>query len=51
MGVDEDMQPDRFYFDQALKAFAEQQPSASPIFMFVYLTANHFPWTISIVPI
>jgi hypothetical protein len=45
MGVDEDMQPDKFYFDQALKVFAGQQPSRSPIFMFVYLTANHFPWT------
>ena len=45
MGVDEDMQPDKFYFDQALKTFADQQPSQSPVFMFVYLTANHFPWT------
>jgi sulfatase-like protein len=45
MGVDEDMQPDKFYFDQALKVFAGQRPSQSPVFMFVYLTANHFPWT------
>ncbi|MES2193370.1 MAG: sulfatase-like hydrolase/transferase [Pseudomonadota bacterium] len=45
MGVNEDMQTDKFYFDQALKVFAAQQPSQSPIFMFVYLTANHFPWT------
>ncbi len=45
MGVDEDMQPDKFYFDHALKVFAAQQPSQSPVFMFVYLTANHFPWT------
>jgi phosphoglycerol transferase MdoB-like AlkP superfamily enzyme len=45
MGVDEDMQPDKFYFDQALKVFAGEQPAQSPIFMFVYLTANHFPWT------
>jgi hypothetical protein len=45
MGVNEDMQPDKFYFDQALKVFAGQQPSQSPVFMFVYLTANHFPWT------
>jgi phosphoglycerol transferase MdoB-like AlkP superfamily enzyme len=44
MGVGEDMQPDKFYFDQALKVFAREQPSQSPIFMFVYLTANHFPW-------
>ena len=45
MGVNEDMQTDKFYFDQALKVFAAQQPSQSPVFMFVYLTANHFPWT------
>jgi Sulfatase len=44
MGVNEDMQPDKFYFDQALKVFAREQPQQSPIFMFVYLTANHFPW-------
>ena len=44
MGVDEDMQPDKFYFDQALKVFAREQSRQSPIFMFVYLTANHFPW-------
>ena len=45
MGVNEDMQPDSFYYDQALKAFAREQASRSPVFMFVYLTANHFPWT------
>ena len=45
MGVNEDMQPDRFYYDQALKVFAREQASQSPVFMFVYLTANHFPWT------
>jgi phosphoglycerol transferase MdoB-like AlkP superfamily enzyme len=44
MGVNEDMQPDKFYFDQALKVFAREQPKQSPVFMFVYLTANHFPW-------
>ena len=45
MGVNEDMQPDSFYYDQAVKAFAREQASQSPVFMFVYLTANHFPWT------
>jgi hypothetical protein len=45
MGVNEDMQPDSFYYDQALKAFAREQASRSPVFMFVYLTANHVPWT------
>jgi len=28
MGVDEDRQPDKFYFDQALKVFASEPPSA-----------------------
>ncbi|MBI5322399.1 MAG: sulfatase-like hydrolase/transferase [Bradyrhizobium sp.] len=45
MGVNEDMQPDSFYFDQALKVFAREVPSRAPVFMFLYLTANHFPWT------
>lgn len=45
MGVDQDMQPDKFYFDQALKVLADRRASKSPVFMFVYLTANHFPWT------
>ena len=45
MGVQEDMQPDSFYFDQALKAFARERSQPQPVFMFVYLTANHFPWT------
>lgn len=45
MGVSEDMQPDRFYFDQALKVFSRDVPARAPVFMFLYLTANHFPWT------
>jgi Sulfatase len=45
MGVNEDMQPDSFYFDQALKVFSREAPSRAPVFMFLYLTANHFPWT------
>jgi sulfatase-like protein len=45
MGVNEDMQPDSFYFDQALKVFSREAPSHAPVFMFLYLTANHFPWT------
>src|SRR3954451_20747692 len=45
MGVNEDMQPDSFYFDQAVKVFSREAPSRAPVFMFLYLTANHFPWT------
>jgi phosphoglycerol transferase MdoB-like AlkP superfamily enzyme len=45
MGVTEDMQPDSFYFDQALKVMARARAPDTPTFMLVYLTANHFPWT------
>src|SRR5215470_12253367 len=45
MGVNEDMQPDSFYFDQALKVFSREVSARAPMFMFLYLTANHFPWT------
>ena len=37
-----EIEPDRFFYDAALKLMA-QQP-AKPLFMFVYLAANHFPW-------
>jgi hypothetical protein len=50
MGVSEDMQPDRFYFDQALQLIARERKADQPLFMFVYLTANHFPWTSSYRP-
>jgi len=45
MGASGDMQPDSFYFDQALRVLAREAPSRAPVFMFLYLTANHFPWT------
>jgi hypothetical protein len=45
MGVTEDMQPDNFYFDQAHSLIARQRLKEGPLFSFVYLTANHFPWT------
>jgi len=45
MGVNEDMQPDSFYFGQALNVFSREVPAHAPVFMFLYLTANHFPWT------
>ena len=45
MGVSDDMQPDKFYFDQASDLIARERKSEQPLFVFVYLTANHFPWT------
>jgi phosphoglycerol transferase MdoB-like AlkP superfamily enzyme len=39
------MQPDKFYFDQAQQLIARELKAGQPMFVFVYLTANHFPWT------
>jgi phosphoglycerol transferase MdoB-like AlkP superfamily enzyme len=38
-----DVEPDSFFYDSALKLMSEQAPG-KPLFMFVYLAANHFPW-------
>ena len=38
-----DVEPDRFFYDKALDLMSQQVP-AKPLFMFVYLAANHFPW-------
>jgi hypothetical protein len=37
------IEPDSFYYDHALKEIAAEK-DRSPVFMFVYLAANHFPW-------
>ena len=38
-----DLEPDSFFYDAALKLMSER-PAQKPLFMFVYLGANHFPW-------
>ena len=38
-----DLEPDRFYYDKALRLIGRER-GAAPLFLFVYLTANHFPW-------
>jgi hypothetical protein len=38
-----DVEPDSFFYDHALKLMAAQ-PAGKPLFTFVYLGANHFPW-------
>src|SRR6266705_2893506 len=38
-----DVEPDSFFYDKALGLMSQQTPN-SPLFMFVYLAANHFPW-------
>jgi hypothetical protein len=38
-----DLEPDSFFFDTAARMIGEQHQHG-PMFMFVYLAANHFPW-------
>ncbi len=38
-----DVEPDHFYYDQALRLM-ERERGEQPLFMFVYTVANHFPW-------
>jgi hypothetical protein len=38
-----DVEPDSFFYDKALKLISQATPN-TPLFMFVYLAANHFPW-------
>ena len=38
-----DIEPDRFYFDAAAKMIARERGNG-PMFMYVYLGFNHFPW-------
>jgi Sulfatase len=37
------IEPDRFYFDAARRTI-ERQRAKGPLFLYVYLAANHFPW-------
>ncbi|ETR79213.1 phosphoglycerol transferase [Afipia sp. P52-10] len=45
MRAPDEQQPDTFYFDQALRLFERERDGTTPLFAFVYLAANHFPWT------
>ena len=38
-----DVEPDSFFYDKALKLMS-QEPPTTPLFTFIYLAANHFPW-------
>jgi phosphoglycerol transferase MdoB-like AlkP superfamily enzyme len=38
------IEPDSFFYDKAVRLIAEQ-PANRPLFAFVYLAANHFPWS------
>src|SRR4030088_2736925 len=37
-------EPDRFYYDKASRLVAQELGSRAPMFVFMYLAANHFPW-------
>jgi hypothetical protein len=37
------VEPDSFFYDKALQFIAEKAPN-NPLFSFIYLSANHFPW-------
>ena len=37
------IEPDSFFYDSALKLMSEEAPR-KPLFAFIYLAANHFPW-------
>jgi hypothetical protein len=39
-----ELQPDRFYYDAALRTFSQER-KGGPLFFLVYTMANHFPWT------
>lgn len=38
------IEPDRFFYDNALRLMAQER-QGQPLFMYIYLGANHFPWT------
>jgi phosphoglycerol transferase MdoB-like AlkP superfamily enzyme len=38
-----DVEPDSFFYEKALGLMSREAPT-TPVFMFVYLAANHFPW-------
>jgi len=44
------IEPDRFFYDKAMALFAEQHRLTQPLFLYVYLAANHFPWEVRFRP-
>lgn len=43
------IEPDSFFYDKAAGLLA-QEKGTQPVFMFVYLAANHFPWEVRFRP-
>jgi len=50
MKAEDEQQPDTFYFGKALQLIARERAAGAPLFTFVYLSANHFPWTTTFRP-
>jgi hypothetical protein len=44
------IEPDSFFYDQALRLIGRERASGDPLFLFVYTQANHFPWTFAYRP-
>jgi hypothetical protein len=38
-----EVEPDSFFYDKAIELMSQETPH-TPLFTFVYLAANHFPW-------
>ncbi|MGZ5897855.1 MAG: sulfatase-like hydrolase/transferase [Xanthobacteraceae bacterium] len=49
MGAVVEMHPDRFFYGKTVELIAREHAKA-PLFVFTYLTANHFPWTVEFRP-
>jgi hypothetical protein len=49
MGADVEMHPDNFFYERTIELIARERATA-PLFIFTYLTANHFPWTVEYRP-
>ncbi len=43
------LEPDRFFYDNAVKLLSQER-QGTPVFMYVYLGANHFPWETKLRP-
>ena len=43
------LEPDDFFYDNAVRLLSQEKPG-TPVFMYVYLGANHFPWATTFRP-
>lgn len=43
------LEPDSFFYDHAARLLEQEKPG-TPVFMYIYLAANHFPWATTFRP-